>query len=122
MIVRELAVVTDNSVTAREAIHMPYAEGRTYQDADSHIHEIPGWIEAFADPAIRHRIPALDFSLTGNMADAALALEGRTGHDPETVAELEKNVIGGKKGWKPWGRSMPESAPEPWTFWVFSVN
>ena len=25
---------------------MPYAEGRTYLDADSHLMELPGWLEA----------------------------------------------------------------------------
>ncbi len=82
---------------------MTYANGRVFHDADSHIMEIPGFADAFADAAMRDRIPALDFSLTGSMADAANALEGRTGHDPETVAELEKDVIGGKKGWEALG-------------------
>ena len=82
---------------------MAYAEGRVYNDADSHIMEIPGFADAFADPALRDRIPPLDFSLTGSMADAAEALEGRTGHDAEVLAELRKDVIGGKKGWEALG-------------------
>ena len=34
----------------------PYATGRTYLDADSHVVETPQWLEPFADPAIRERI------------------------------------------------------------------
>lgn len=82
---------------------MAYATGRIFNDADSHIMEIPGFADAFADPAMRDRIPPLDFSLTGSMADAAEALAGRTGHDPETLAELRRDVIGGKKGWEALG-------------------
>ena len=29
---------------------MPYAEGRTYHDADSHVMETPDWLAPYADP------------------------------------------------------------------------
>ena len=38
---------------------MPYAEGRTYHDADSHVVETPDWFFGFADPVIRDRMEAL---------------------------------------------------------------
>jgi predicted TIM-barrel fold metal-dependent hydrolase len=38
---------------------MPYAEGRTYHDADSHVMETPDWLFAFADPELRPRLSLL---------------------------------------------------------------
>lgn len=35
---------------------MPYVEGRTVHDADSHIFEPPGYAESYADPAFRDRL------------------------------------------------------------------
>ncbi|HKV55392.1 MAG TPA: amidohydrolase family protein [Candidatus Binataceae bacterium] len=48
---------------------MPYAEGRIYNDADSHIMETEKWLASYADPDIRDRIPPPDFGRTGRMAD-----------------------------------------------------
>ncbi len=78
---------------------MPYAEGRTFYDADSHIMELPDWLHAFADPGVRDRLPPIDFAPGGRMVEALERLEGRRAHAPETVAELEKNVIAGPKGY-----------------------
>ncbi len=39
---------------------MPYAEGRTYHDADSHVMETPDWLVPYADPGVRERPRALD--------------------------------------------------------------
>ena len=36
--------------------HMPYAEGRTFFDADSHLMELPEWLPSYAEPAFRERI------------------------------------------------------------------
>lgn len=38
---------------------MPYAEGRTYHDADSHVMETPEWLFSFADPELRPRLKPL---------------------------------------------------------------
>jgi uncharacterized protein len=32
---------------------MPYLEGRTYYDADSHVMELNGWLPRYADPDVR---------------------------------------------------------------------
>jgi hypothetical protein len=37
---------------------MPYAEGRAYFDADSHLMEYAEWLADFADPAIQKELPA----------------------------------------------------------------
>src|SRR5438552_3270262 len=38
---------------------MPYAEGRTFYDADSHLMETSGWLASYADPGIRERLRAV---------------------------------------------------------------
>ena len=52
---------------------MAYAEGRTYLDADSHVMELPGWLESYADPAIRDRLRPLQLGGAGALADRAVA-------------------------------------------------
>jgi predicted TIM-barrel fold metal-dependent hydrolase len=38
---------------------MPYAEGRTYHDADSHVMETPEWLFSFADAELRAKLKPL---------------------------------------------------------------
>ncbi len=38
---------------------MPYVEGRTVHDADSHVVETPDWLVPYADPGIRERLRPL---------------------------------------------------------------
>ena len=62
---------------------------RVLNDPDSHIMELPDFLTAYADPAIRDRLPAL---LPVGSLDATLAGlpdSGRHGHSPETVAQLK---------------------------------
>ena len=44
---------------------MPYAEGRTFFDADSHLMELPEWLPSYADPAFRDRIVPYSQGSTG---------------------------------------------------------
>jgi predicted TIM-barrel fold metal-dependent hydrolase len=82
---------------------MPYAEGRTFLDADSHLMELPDFVHSHADPGMRERIPPLSTSAGGKM-NLRLAEYTRTGaHTSEAVAELERNVIGGAKGYEALG-------------------
>ena len=69
---------------------MPYAEGRIYNDADSHIMETRGWLASYADPGLRDRIPPPDFARTGRMAEA---LDRK--HDAAYWASinLEENLV-----------------------------
>lgn len=78
---------------------MPYASGRTYHDADSHIMELPDWALEFADPKFRDRLPEIDLRAAGKMADDYRNLRGKRAHDAGVVTELERDVIGGAKGW-----------------------
>ena len=51
---------------------MPYAEGRAYYDADSHLMETSDWLVRYAEPDIRDRIRPLYLGGAGKLADAAV--------------------------------------------------
>ena len=81
---------------------MPYAEGRTYYDADSHIMELPDFLRDFADPAHRDRIPQISASSGGRTARGVEEVAKRGAHTPERVAEmvaLGDELIAGPKGY-----------------------
>lgn len=85
---------------------MPYAEGRTYYDADSHVMELGDWLAGYADPEMRDRIRPLYLGGAGALADEAVrAAEERRTH-PESSAPLEANVMG-HKGWSALGAFDP---------------
>jgi predicted TIM-barrel fold metal-dependent hydrolase len=85
---------------------MPYAEGRTYYDADSHLMELGDWLVQHADPDIRDRIRPLYLGGAGRLADEAVrAAEARRG-DPEAARDLEANVMK-PKGWHALGAFDP---------------
>ena len=80
---------------------MTYAQGRVINDADSHIMELPDFLESFADPATRKMVPKLPVPTVGALAvlDPASAAAGR--HSPAKVAELVAlgdGLIAGPKG------------------------
>ena len=50
---------------------MPYAEGRTFFDADSHIMELPEFLRSAADPAMRDRILAVTIDDIGRVGPTA---------------------------------------------------
>ncbi|MGF1597585.1 MAG: amidohydrolase family protein [Acidimicrobiales bacterium] len=81
---------------------MPYATGRTFLDADSHIMELPNFLRDNADPGIRHRIPLLELDGGDRVRARLEALDERGSHDPATVAELVAlgdGLIAGPKGY-----------------------
>jgi predicted TIM-barrel fold metal-dependent hydrolase len=85
---------------------MPYAEGRIYYDADSHLMELGDWLAKYADPDVRNRIRPLHLGGAGALADAAVRkAEARRG-DPEAARALEANVMG-PKGWDALGAFDP---------------
>ena len=57
---------------------MPYASGRTYHDADSHVMELPDFLREHADPAFRERMPQLGVSAIGDDRDSAIDWAART--------------------------------------------
>lgn len=81
---------------------MPYANGRVFHDADSHIMETPDWLDAHADPAIRSKLKPLysdgaGRALTG-IAQAQARLEDAAAQDAAAT-----DLIAGPKGWVAYG-------------------
>ena len=80
---------------------MPYAQGRTFFDADSHIMELPDFLTQYADPAFRDRIPQIR-AVPGELAKKLDDLLARKAHAPDRVAEmvaLGSDLISGPKGY-----------------------
>jgi len=85
---------------------MPYAEGRTYYDADSHLMELTDWLIQYADPGLRERIRPLYLGGAGALAEQAVRdAEARRG-DPAAAQRLADNVMGAK-GWSALGAFDP---------------
>jgi predicted TIM-barrel fold metal-dependent hydrolase len=81
---------------------MTYAQGRIFNDADSHIMELPDFLKDYADPAMRERIPAIAVPRTGSLANLIDAARQSGGHGPERVKELIElgdTLIAGPKGY-----------------------
>lgn len=84
---------------------MSYATGRTFYDADSHLMELPDFLRAHADPAVRERMPRIHVDaprLQHGLADAAV----RGAQAPEYVQELlalGDQLIAGPKGYQALG-------------------
>ena len=85
---------------------MPYAEGRTFYDADSHIMELPDWIETYADPGIRDRIRPLQLGGAGALADEAVAAAASRRDDQQRALEAETRLMEAK-GWSGLGAFDP---------------
>jgi predicted TIM-barrel fold metal-dependent hydrolase len=85
---------------------MPYAEGRTYYDADSHLMELPEWLPSYADPDVRDRIRPLYLGGAGALAEQAVQAAERRRGDADAAAALEQNVMSAK-GWHALGAFDP---------------
>lgn len=70
---------------------MPYVEGQTVHDADSHVMELPGALERYADPAWRDALATAirRKSHEGDWPDKARALH----RDPEFRAGQAENLL-----------------------------
>jgi hypothetical protein len=81
---------------------MPYAEGRVYNDGDSHIMETKDWLASYADPKIRPRLAPLDLTSAGGKAtdelvDELLRIIERKRMDP-AMARAEARIME-RKSW-----------------------
>src|SRR5205085_1462768 len=85
---------------------MPYAQGRTYLYADSHLMETSDWLVGYADPGLRDKIRPLYLGGAGAMAERAVAdAEARRGDEQAAVA-LEAALMKAK-GWHALGAFDP---------------
>ena len=81
---------------------MTYAGTRDILDADSHIMELPGWLEEFADPNDRELIGPLYLGAAGAMADREIEKAEARRSDPDAAARLEDALMTAK-GWSALG-------------------
>jgi uncharacterized protein len=85
---------------------MPYAEGRIYYDADSHLMELRHWLVHYADPVIRDRIRPLALGGAGALADEAVHQAEQRRGDTQAAAALEAHLMTAK-GWHALGAFDP---------------
>ena len=85
---------------------MPYAEGRTYYDADSHIMELPDWLGGYVDEEMQGRIGRLQLGGAGRLAEQAVAQAAGRARDGAARAELEDRLMDAK-GWGALGAFDP---------------
>lgn len=83
---------------------MPYAEGRTFYDADSHVMELPDWLPSFADPLYRDRMKPFSLAASGRRAEVVAMMErGRKrAGDPAERAAHEAELMT-RKSWDAYG-------------------
>ena len=84
----------------------PYAGATRILDADSHVMELPGWLETHAEASIRDRIRPLHLGGAGALADRAIADAEKRAGDTAAAAELEGEVLTAK-GWNALGAFDP---------------
>jgi predicted TIM-barrel fold metal-dependent hydrolase len=89
---------------------VPYAEGRTYHDADSHVMETPDWLLAYADPDIRPRMQPLYVSRVRPGEENSIeALRGR--HADPAYREQDEAELMLRKNWAATGSFIKEDRP-----------
>lgn len=88
---------------------MGYVEGRVVFDADSHVMELPDWLEQHADAATRERLRPLYLGAAGAFAERAVAeaASRRASGDTLTVDADPLDVLR-PKGWAARGAFDPE--------------
>jgi predicted TIM-barrel fold metal-dependent hydrolase len=85
---------------------MPYATGRVFRDADSHLMELSDWLVRHADPGVREKLRPLHLGGAGALAEQAVAdAEARRG-DAARARELEAALMKAK-GWSALGAFDP---------------
>ena len=83
---------------------MPYAEGRTYYDADSHIMELPTWLSRYADPQYRDAIAPFSLAASGPEGAAQRMMQraqARAGNPAERAAH--EAALMTRKSWDAYG-------------------
>ncbi len=86
---------------------MPYAEGRVFYDADSHLMETSDWLVTYADPDIRDRIRPLYLGGAGALADQAVADADARKAGTVTLDAIEQGLMT-RKGWSAFGAFDPD--------------
>jgi uncharacterized protein len=92
----------------REGIAMAYVEGRVVYDADSHVMELPDWLEGYADADTRERLRPLYLGAAGALAERAVAEAATRREQGVTVADdADPMDLLRPKGWAAHGAFDP---------------
>ncbi len=89
---------------------MPYVEGRTVHDADSHVVETPDFFFPFADPAIRPRLAPLYVSTVKPGEEHFIEVLRRRHGDPAYRAREQEEILV-RKNWSATGSFLKEDRP-----------
>src|SRR5438552_5020326 len=89
---------------------MPYAEGRTYHVADSHVMETPDWPVAHADPAVRALLKPL-FGAAGKPGEETMIEQARRRHLDPAERERAADELMLRKNWNAMGSFVKEDRP-----------
>ena len=81
---------------------MPYAQGRVFHDADSHVMEPADWLVPHADEAVRAHLTPSSLTPQSRIDKQVAAARTRKG-DAEATRQAAENLIGGAKGWIAYG-------------------
>jgi predicted TIM-barrel fold metal-dependent hydrolase len=85
---------------------MPYAEGRVYYDADSHIMELPDWLTTYVADEMKDKVGRLRLGAAGALAEQAVASAAERSLDEAARAKLEDRLLDAK-GWGALGAFDP---------------
>jgi predicted TIM-barrel fold metal-dependent hydrolase len=89
---------------------MPYAEGRVFHDADSHVMETPDWVVPYADPDIRARLKPLYVSTVKPGEERLIDKLRRQHADPSERPRAEAEIMV-RKNWSALGSFIKEDRP-----------
>ncbi len=89
---------------------MPYAEGRTYHDADSHVMETPDWLVPYADPGVRERLKPL-FVAAVRPGEETMIEQARRRHLDPAERERAAAELMLRKNWNAMGSFVREDRP-----------
>jgi uncharacterized protein len=101
--VRKLGAV--GTVPEPSEVAMSYAQGRVFNDADSHVMELPDFLRSHADPNMRERLPQIRVEAPRLQFAIAEAVQ-RGGQHPDRLANmiaLGDQLISGPKGYEAMG-------------------
>jgi predicted TIM-barrel fold metal-dependent hydrolase len=89
---------------------MPYAEGRTIHDADSHVMETPDFFLEWADPGVRERMRPVYVATTAPGEESFIEQLRHAHRDPAYRAQDEAEIML-RKNWKATGSFLKEDRP-----------
>src|SRR5438094_346469 len=89
---------------------MPYAEGRTYHAADSHVMETPDWLVPYADPGVRERLKPL-FVAAVKPGEETMIEQARRRHLDPAERERAADELMLRKNWNAMGSFVREDRP-----------